>query len=130
MIVFKLNKLVRDKFVDIYKSTNQRPKHRILDAAEHRQRLIEKVVEETKELHRTPEEGVVQELADIQQALDDLREMYHISLDQLQETMRVKAQKKGTFRRGVFIEELSLNDDDPWVEYYRKEPERFPEVSY
>jgi predicted house-cleaning noncanonical NTP pyrophosphatase (MazG superfamily) len=129
MVIFKLNKLVRDKFVDIYKATNQRPKYRTLQPEEHRQRLIDKVVEETQELYATPTEEVVQELADIQQALDDLRGMYHIPLAKLREVMRTKAQKKGTFRQGVLIEELELNDDDPWVEYYRKEPERFPEVS-
>lgn len=129
MVTFKLNKLVRDKFVDIYQAIGQRPKYRMLDIAEHRLRLMDKILEETHELRTTSSDEIVQEIADIQQALDDLRRSYRISRTRLAEVMKGKTQQKGAFRKGVLIEDLGLADDDPWVEYYRKEPERFPEVN-
>jgi hypothetical protein len=39
-----------------------------------------------------------------------------------------KNEERGGFTKAYYIGKLTLNADDPWVEYYRKEPKRFPEI--
>jgi hypothetical protein len=40
----------------------------------------------------------------------------------------LKNAKNGAFKKGHFIENLSLPADNEWVKYYASDPERFPEV--
>ncbi len=129
MITFQLNKLVRDKFIGIYTDKEQKPTYRLLQSTELRQQLAGKLIEEAQELLAVEPEKVVDELADIQQVLDDLKKLHGVSDAELTAAQRTKLAQKGGFTKGVFIETLTLQDDDPWVDYYRQEPERFPEVT-
>jgi predicted house-cleaning noncanonical NTP pyrophosphatase (MazG superfamily) len=105
------------------------PHYRFLSKEEHRACLADKVVEEARELANTPPESIAEEISVVQQALDDLRRTYGISKVELNKVMRAKRIKSGGFGKGLFIESLDLKDGDPWIEYYRKEPERFHEAT-
>jgi len=129
MVIFELKKLVRDKFVEIFIAQGQVPHYRFLSKDEHRVYLADKVVEEARELANTPPDSITEEIGDVQQALDDLRRTYGITKAELDTVMRAKRAKSGGFGKGLFIESLDLKEGDPWIEYYRKEPERFHEVN-
>lgn len=128
MVVFALQKLVRDKLVEIYIGLGQKPRHHFLGKDDHKMHLAHKIVEEAKELSNASTDKMAEEIADVRQALDDLQYLYGISDTELARVMKAKKAKKGGFRKGLFIDRLELEDGDPWIEYYRKEPERFPEI--
>lgn len=129
MPTFRLAKLVRDKLPQIYAELGQQITTRQLSPAEFRDALREKLIEEaTEPFDATDDQAVLAELADIQQVLDDLVAQYGFSRDQLAAAQQQKLTKKGGFKNAVFVETVTCADDDPWVEYYRKEPERFPEL--
>jgi predicted house-cleaning noncanonical NTP pyrophosphatase (MazG superfamily) len=126
---FQLNKLVRDKFRDEYIRMGQKATCRDLSADEHKTQLIRKIIEETREIRITGAVSeIADELADIQQAVDDLAVLCDIEKEQILSAQRKKYDKKGGFTDGVYVETIELADDDEWVEYYRRYPDIFPEI--
>ena len=125
---FELNKLVRDGLRVEYEQTNQNPVFRELSIDELKTQLARKIIEEANEIkvNSQPDE-IIDEVADIRQILDDIMAIYTITEEQVKLAQQKKYDKKGGFANGVFVETLELSDDDPWTEYYRKNPDIFPE---
>jgi len=130
MPTFVFNKLVRDKLPLMYKDMNQKIISRILKGKALRVALKEKLIEEASEVPslQTPHADVVAELADVEQLLDDLKNEYAVTNEEVSLVKNQKLAKKGGFGGGVFVESIELSDNDEWVEYYRKDPIKYPEV--
>lgn len=128
MPTFKLQKLVRDKIVEDQIALGQTPHYRTLTPEEHRRELINKIIEEVTELQNADSEDIAKEIADVQQALDDLIELYGLTKAEVTEAQQKKTAKAGAFKKGIFVDTLETAEDDPWTEYYRGNPERFPEI--
>lgn len=128
MPTFKISKLVRDKIVAQQIEGGSRPIYRRLDLAAHKYELINKLVEEAYEIgHARPDE-IVSEIADLQQVLDDLRELYSLTADEVAAAQTRKTQKYGAFRNGIYIESVELDEHNEWVGYYRKNANRYTEM--
>lgn len=126
---FKLNKLVRDKLPYDYKKLDQVAKYKELTLAEHKAELINKLIEEADEMKAVGSiDEIKSEIADVQQALDDLIKLYDINPIEISKIQQKKFDKKGGFSNGVFVETIKLNDDDEWAGYYRANSDIFPEV--
>lgn len=126
---FKLNKLVRDKLPYDYKKLGQVAKYKELTLAEHEAELINKLIEEADEMKAVGSiDEIKSEIADVQQALDDLIKLYDINPIEISKIQQKKFDKKGGFSNGFFVETIKLNDDDEWVSYYRANSDIFPEV--
>lgn len=126
-VVFRLNKLVRDKLPNMMEELGQLPEVTTLSGLELKQALIRKIAEELSELD--PEADDYQkELADLNQAVKDLNEISG-GEETIEAIRHELLDKKGGFRSGQYITNLALSRDDEWVEYYREEPERYPERS-
>lgn len=125
---FKVDKLVRDKIVDNQLASGATPQYRVLDDDEHKTALIHKVIEEAKELLEAAPADIVSELADVQQALDDLAEKHGLTHADVAQAAQAKNDKNGAFKKGHYIESVDLPEDDIWVEYYRRNAERYPEI--
>lgn len=130
MPIFKLNKLIRDKLPMFYESIGQKASLRILTKDEHTQALLDKIVEEVNEIPESniPKKKLVEEVADIQQAIDDLCKLHNIDKSEIKTVQKAKDEYKGGFSKGIFIETLELQANDTWIDYYRADPEKFPEV--
>jgi len=126
---FKLNKLIRDGFVQEYEESNQVAVYRKISQEQHKKFLIEKIVEEAKELHSSYSSAdIAKELGDMQQIINDLAKISGVKKTQIEVARKTRFNKLSGFTKGVYIETLELADDDEWVEYYRKFPRLFPEV--
>lgn len=130
MPTFQFNKLVRDKLRSIYDQLGQTVQTRDLSESELKDAIRNKIIEEAKELpiNSASTEEIAGELADIQQALDDLAAKCGVSSEQISSKKATKFAEKGGFREGLFVETITLHDDDEWVQYYRNEPEKYPEI--
>jgi predicted house-cleaning noncanonical NTP pyrophosphatase (MazG superfamily) len=125
---FKLNKLVRDKLRDEYARTGQLAVYTDLTPDEYKSKLLEKIVEETREIKiNAPIDAITNEISDLRQAIDDLMSAYNISEEKVKFTQQLRSNLKGGFTAGVFVDTLELKDEDPWVDYYRQRPDIFPE---
>lgn len=127
---FKLNKLVRDGFAYEYENSNQKAVYIKLSPNEHKAQLINKVIEEAKEIDLDkPQTEILKEIADVEQALDDLKSLCGISQNQVENTKRKRHDKMGGFKKGLFVDTIELADGDQWVGYYRSYPDIFPEIN-
>lgn len=128
MLKFKFSKLVRDKVIDHQIDSGAIPHYRHLSDNEHKQQLVEKVIEEAKEITQAKQEERASEIADVQQALDDLIEKYGFTKKDIFKAQKIKLDKNGAFKKGLFIEYVEIDKDDKWVKYYKKNSERYPEI--
>ena len=119
---FKLNKLVRDKIVPDHIEHGAEVVHRVLSKEEKIQALAAKIIEEVSE-------GVgLDELADAQEALDQLIVEQGLTKEQVAAAQADKRAKNGGFKNGDFIDTETWPADHKWAEYYAAEPDRFPQI--
>jgi predicted house-cleaning noncanonical NTP pyrophosphatase (MazG superfamily) len=125
---FKYAKLVRDKIVDDQIASGAKPSFRKLNTHEHKEGLISRIIEEAKEATKASPDELISEIADIQQAVDDLKLLCGIKDEDIVKVQEIKNGKKGTFKEGLFIDYVEADEDNKWIDYYRKNPDRFPEI--
>jgi predicted house-cleaning noncanonical NTP pyrophosphatase (MazG superfamily) len=125
---FKFSKLVRDKIVDHQIASGAKPHFRQLNIDEHKQELVNKIVEEAKEITQATPGEIAAEIADVQQAVDDLKELYGLTNEDITKAQGLKNDKNGAFQKGLFIDYVEVDANDQWVSYYRKNADRYPEI--
>ena len=126
---FRLNKLVRDRILEHQIKAGSKTEYRLLEKLEHRSALVNKLIEEGNEILSVGEKEVASEIADVQQALDDLIEQFGLTKEDIKAHQRRKLEANGGFKRGIFIDTVETLDEDPLTEYYRSQPERFEEIT-
>jgi predicted house-cleaning noncanonical NTP pyrophosphatase (MazG superfamily) len=125
---FKFAKLVRDTIVDQQLASGAKPVYHQLDPAQHKQELVRKIIEEATEITAAAPDEVAAEIADVQQALDDLRALYGLSVDDIAIAQTAKAAKNGAFQKGLYVEYVEVAEDNKWTAYYRKNADRYPQI--
>lgn len=127
---FRLNKLIRDGLREKYAMLGQKAQYPQLTKDEHIKLLIEKIIEEIREVPINGDsDETAKEMSDVQQAINDLASLLGVSIEQIEAARKESFKDKKGFTEGTFVDVLTLKDDDPWIEYYRKDPARFPEVN-
>lgn len=125
---FKFAKLVRDKIVDHQIASGAKPTYHQLDTEAHKRELVNKIIEEVTEITKASSEEIAAEIADVQQALDDLKQKYGLTDQQIKAAQTRKNEKNGAFKKGLFIEYVEVDEKDRWAGYYRKHADRYPEI--
>jgi predicted house-cleaning noncanonical NTP pyrophosphatase (MazG superfamily) len=129
MPTFRFNKLIRDKLEEEYVRLHHAATYKRLSERELLEALKQKIIEEAKEIPVDgPRNEIIGELADVEQVLEDIAKRLSISNEEIRNAKQKKFEKKGGFSKGLFVEKVSVPDDDEWVEYYRKSPEKYEEL--
>lgn len=128
MKTFRLHKLVRDDLVAMMQQAGQTVDSRVLQDKEYVDALHAKLAEELAEFNPASD-SALSELADLKEVIEQLAYALGSDTAELVRIQQAKAQKSGGFAKKLFVETVSMSDDDPWVQYYSADPERFPEVS-
>lgn len=128
---FVLAKLVRDGLPAMYAELDEVAELRRIKGEELWYELKRKFLEEASELpDDMKDKGALKsELADLLRIIKDSAALAGIDMKDVEAADTAKTAKKGGFLEGAYIETLETKDDDPWTEYYRKEPARFPEIT-
>lgn len=115
----------------MYKELHQKIIFKKLDGPQLLIALRDKLVEESAEIPvlSTDRNEIIDEIGDVEQVLADLKSRLSISDREIYDTKQRKFLKKGGFSDGIFVEAIELKDDDEWVDYYRKEPSKYIELS-
>jgi predicted house-cleaning noncanonical NTP pyrophosphatase (MazG superfamily) len=124
---FRLNKLVRDKIIEYNIGYGGKVQYKTLRGEKLNNALVVKLVEEAKELQSG--ELSAEELADLKEIIEQIAENIKISIEEIETIQKMKKTKNGAFKKGYFIEELTLPAEHKWALYYASDPERFPEIS-
>lgn len=125
---FRLDKLVRDELVSKMQEIGETVQYRVLDDAEILEALRDKLIEEVSEFDpKSP--TALDELADLKAVMDQAAAELGSGPEELQKLQDKKAARSGGFAARLFVETVTMSDDDPWAAYYAAEPERFPEIT-
>jgi predicted house-cleaning noncanonical NTP pyrophosphatase (MazG superfamily) len=132
--VFNFQKLVRDKIVgfSIDDPHIREVKYRALEeGVEYRAALREKIFEEGQEIpiQDTCDNGVIEEIADLQTVIDTLCKSYGISEEELKLAQRQKIAEKGGFNERHFIEWVDCDEKSQWAGYFQAQPEKYKEIT-
>jgi predicted house-cleaning noncanonical NTP pyrophosphatase (MazG superfamily) len=131
MPIFQFNKLVRDKLPQLYVDLRQRITSRKLTGHELLIALRRKLIEEASEVpfEAGTREEIINELSDVEQVIKDIKSETNITDEEVEAARQRKFNEKGGFSNGTFVEQIELRNDDEWVEYYRAEPAKYPELN-
>ncbi|WP_224337353.1 nucleoside triphosphate pyrophosphohydrolase [Haloprofundus halobius] len=116
------DKLVRDDIPGIIRDSGKRPVTHVADDEEYRKRLAEKLVEEAEEFRESEarsvseessgersdprDSGGPEELADVLEVVDAIREELDVAADELERMRREKREARGGFAKGVVLERV------------------------
>lgn len=100
------NKLVRDNIPQVIEGTGDKPFCKTLTKEETIIELNKKLTEEVKEYL---DSGEIEELADIVEVVYGILYAKNITIEQFEEVRKAKAQVRGGFEKGVFLE-YTLSD--------------------
>jgi len=97
------SKLVRDKIPDIIRANGETPVTRELDEPEYKQALLEKLVEEAREMLA---DGSIAERADVEEVLRAIDEAFGFSIEDIETIRQQKADERGAFAEQIFLEKV------------------------
>lgn len=123
---FLLDKLVRDKVFASMQELGQKITYHRLEDEEFLRKLQKKLLEEAKEFD-PDDPNALDELADLLEVIEATGKQLGKDFKGLRKLQLARRKKRGGFENRIYIERLDLEDGDPWVKYYAKDPQRFPE---
>jgi predicted house-cleaning noncanonical NTP pyrophosphatase (MazG superfamily) len=97
------NKLVRDKIPEIIEKSGNKPIIYIADDKEYLKRLYDKLIEEIEEFKENPSP---EELADILEVCDAIREYFGIDAKKVEEIKNKKRKERGGFSNRIILKEV------------------------
>ena len=97
-------KLVRDNIPEIIENSGGVCETRILNNEEFEMELRKKLVEESKEVLNSSKEELVGELADVLQLINNLVKNNQLTMEDVQNEMKLKEEKRGGFDKKLFLE--------------------------
>lgn len=127
MRTFKLDKLIRDGILKRMEQDGQSVDYHNVQGQELASALTKKLIEEATEFSLAKEHPI-EELADL---LAVLKSVARVSGYDWQDVIDLEADKeleKGGFLKGIYVDTVTLDENDPFVEYYAKDPSKYPEV--
>ncbi|MCX6148151.1 MAG: nucleoside triphosphate pyrophosphohydrolase [Candidatus Kapabacteria bacterium] len=114
------NKLVRDKFIDIYKNDVENKismsdfSAHYLDKKEILEKLKDKLQEEVDEVFNVYDEEdkskLKEEIADVLEVIDSVLLHNSISFDEISKIRDAKKEKRGGFEKGLYLESIDYFD--------------------
>lgn len=107
---FELNKLVRDKIVDMYEKEGVTCTSIVLeDDGDFLEALTQKLIEELQEVFSSEDqEGLIAELADFEDVLQEFKTFLKISQKEIDDAKTKKIAEKGHFKKRLYIEHIDV----------------------
>lgn len=98
------NKLVRDRIPEIILKSGKRYSIRILDSEEYLAELRKKALEELDEyMHSKSQDERIAELADVLEVIYALAEYHGVTIEEIEEIRKNKAEANGSFKQRVYL---------------------------
>lgn len=128
---FFLNKLVRDKSIELLKQRGctHVESYTLDDNDEFVGALAEKIVEELEEVFDAESrEAMVEELADIEEVLASFKELVEISQEEIDLVREKKRSERGGYSERIFIEYVEAKVGSPAYKYAQEKEAKYPQI--
>jgi predicted house-cleaning noncanonical NTP pyrophosphatase (MazG superfamily) len=131
MPIFRFNKLIRDKIPELNRQQGIKTNVKQLAGQAKVDALLGKLLEEAEELKYAQGEDKAREIGDVRDVLDALVAELQLSDEDIRRYRQERNEKAGGFADGQYVSTVIVPDDytGPWLEYFRSNPDRFPEVT-
>jgi predicted house-cleaning noncanonical NTP pyrophosphatase (MazG superfamily) len=124
---YVFDKLVRDKQVEIFNNRKIVSTFKVLSAQEKEHYLKLKLIEEAEEIFLAKDrEELIEEIADIQEVLESLKNSMAICDKEIEEKALSKQNLKGSFDIGIYIKHIEMDEDNILNQYFKKHPQKYP----
>ena len=101
------NKLIRDRIPEIIQKDGNIADIIILSEESFKQAIKEKLIEEATEvLNADNRDEVLSELADLQEVMDTIKQMYNINTLEVNTIQAVKALQRGKFEKRLYLKSV------------------------
>jgi len=101
------NKLIRDRIPEIIEKDGNTADIIILSEESFKQAIKEKLIEEATEvLNADNRDEVLSELADLQEVMDAIKQMYNINTLEVNTIQAVKALQRGKFEKRLYLKSV------------------------
>lgn len=125
---FKVEKLGRNNTVQRFINNNIDVKYHVLTQEEYLQALKAKLIEEAKEVAcENTKEAILDEMADVIEVFYALCKEYKISTEELEQARLQKVEERGVFDKKIYIENITMEDSNPKIQYFLDNSEKYPE---
>lgn len=105
MVIY--NKLIRDLILDRIKSEWKEAKYHIADLEEYGNSLLEKLIEESKELKfAVDNHDRKKEIGDVLEVLEAITDYYWFDMEEIQKMKKEKYEKSWGFSKKIILEEV------------------------
>jgi len=102
------NKLIRDRIPEIIAKDGNTADIIILSEESFKQAIKEKLIEEATEvLNADNRDEVLSELADLQEVMDTIKQMYNINTLEVNTIQAVKALQRGKFEKRLYLKSVN-----------------------
>lgn len=129
MAKFTCNKLGHDKDLETFKSEGIIVKYKLLDQQQLREALMNKLLEEANEVQKAETKSdIIAELGDVLELIDAICKVYEISPQKVVQEKEKHFKMRGGFEKGLYIETIEMDENNPKVKHFRKAPDRYPEL--
>ena len=126
---FRFEKLVRDKIVEGIVNAGNIPHYYKLNKKDYIKELKKKLLEEALEFPKAKNnKEIVEEIADIQEIIDNLILVLKVSKSDLAKIQKVKNKIRGSFKKRLYIDTVEAINNSEWVKYYLANPDKYPEI--
>jgi diadenosine tetraphosphate (Ap4A) HIT family hydrolase len=128
---FKVEKLIRDRLLQIIRNNGIEVHKQILDSVEYLSKLKNKLLEEAKEVNETKNsDDLIEELADVLEVVQSIARAANIEMTQIENVREAKRESLGGFEEKIFCSWVDMEEDHPSVQYYQQKGEEIPSESY
>ena len=101
------NKLIRDRIPEIIQKDGNTADIIILSEESFKQAIKEKLIEEATEVYNAQDrDDILSELADLQEVMDTIKQMYNINTLEVNTIQAVKALQRGKFEKRLYLKSV------------------------
>jgi predicted house-cleaning noncanonical NTP pyrophosphatase (MazG superfamily) len=127
---FLIDKLGRDKMVEVYEARGSKLKfHIVEDNEEYLDVLTQKLVEELEEVFDSEsKEEAIKELADFEEVFSALKNLLSIDQKDIDAARKKKLEERGGFAKRLYMEYLDTPEGSEDYKYCLKNEEKYPEI--
>jgi predicted house-cleaning noncanonical NTP pyrophosphatase (MazG superfamily) len=126
---FKIDKLVRARSNVRLNAQGVITSYRIMELEEYIQRLKDKLLEEAEEVVTAKnQEEYLTECADVLEVVHAFAAAVGLSYEQIEQKRLKIKEVRGGFDERIYQEYAEMDADNDLIEYFRKDPEKYPEI--
>jgi predicted house-cleaning noncanonical NTP pyrophosphatase (MazG superfamily) len=126
---FEFKKIIRSKGISNIKEMGAKPIVTDLDDEGYIKALYGQLKGEVEEVIDAKEENIAEEIGDVYEVLEAIIKFWKLDKSKIIAMQEVKREEKGDFSDKRFVKFVEVPDDYPWIDYYLKNADRYPEIT-